>query len=213
MIAQPNDQGFSMIELLTSIGIFAVLMALISTFAIRGMLTIREMSALSEVQTQEQNAAEYMSRLLRFTDNPVETLPATPAITYAGTVAGLPKITFFTYAGTGATDRIPYLATIQQTASGIESSVCPANVTVTPMVCTGTAHRRVLVPKDGQNTPTLRLKYWAGTAALPAELTPAANTSLTTALMNSLRAVQFTITGTGSNMTVDQTVVLENPRS
>lgn len=213
--AVPDDReaGFTLIELIVSVGILSVLMGVISTFAVSGIKTIRTLTVLSDVQAEQQQAGEWLSRLLRFTDNPVETLPVTPAITYAGYSSGRPTLTFHTYSGTGATDRVPYKVTLAQTAKGIETFVWTPDMTSGTPAYTGVAHERVLVPQDTANTPTLSLRYWTGTAAAPTEVLPPANGTLTTAQMNSLRAIQFTIRGSGSNMIVDRTVVLGNPRS
>lgn len=207
------DEGFTLIELTVSVAIMSVLMAIISTFAVGGMKNIRTLTTLSNVQAQEQDAGEWLSRLLRFTDNPVESLPVTPAVTYAGSTAGAPVLTFHTYAGTGPTDRVPYKVTLTRSAKGVQTTVWTPDMTSGTPVYTGTGHERVLIPVQPGNSPTLRLRYWGGTAAAPVELVPPANGTLTTAQMNSLRAVQFTLSGSGSDMIVDRTVVLQNPRS
>ena len=208
-----RDDGFTLIELVVSVAILSILMAIISTFADTGMKNIRTLTTLSNVQAQEQGAGEWISRLLRFTDNPVETLPVTPAITYAGSVAGVPVLTFHTYSGTGPTDRVPYKVTLTRTSKGITTTVWTPDMSSGTPVYTGTGNERVMVPVQAGNDPTLRLRYWGGTAAAPVEVVPPANGTLTTAQMNALRAIQFTISGSGSNMIVDRTVVLENPRS
>lgn len=215
MMSTPDrrDDGFTLIELIVSVGILSVLMAIISTFAIGGIRNIRTLTTLSNVQTQQQEAGEWLSRLLRFTDNPVESLPVTPAVTYAGSAAGAPVLTFHTYSGTGTTDRVPYKVTITRSAKGIQTTVWTPDTSSGTPVYSGSGHERVLVPVENGNTPTLRLRYWGGTAAAPVEVVPPANGTLTTAQMNALRAIQFTISGSGSNMIVDRTVVLENPRS
>lgn len=210
---RPADGGFTLIELTVSVAIMSILMAIISVFAVQGIKTVRTLTTLSNVQAQEQEAGEWLSMLIRFTDNPVESLPVTPAITYAGTVGGAPVLTFHSYSGTGATDRVPYKVTLTRSPKGIVTTVWTPDMSSGTPAYSGTGHERVLVPVEKGNTPTLRLRYWGGTSAAPVEVVPPANGTLTTAQMNALRAIQFTISGSGSNMVVDRTVVLENPRS
>lgn len=207
------EDGFTLVELVVSVGILSVLMAVISTFAIAGIKNIRTLSTLSNVQAQEQDAGEWLSRLLRFADNPVETLPVTPAVTFAGSTAGAPVLTFHTYSGTGATDRVPYKVTLTTSPKGIVTTVWTPDMSSGTPTYTGVGHERVLVATQPGNTPTLRLRYWGGTAGAPVELLPPVNGTLTTAQMNALRSIQFTISGSGSNMIVDRTVVLQNPRA
>lgn len=208
-----EDRGFTLIELVVSVAVLSLLMVLVSAIALSGMRTIRSMTTLSNVQVQEQETGEWLSRLLRYTDNPVETYPATPAITYAGTTAGSPVLTFYTFAGIGARDRIPYKVTITQTAKGIVTQAWTPDMSSGTPVYSAPAHERILVPIANGNSPTLRLRYWGGTPAAPLELIPPTNGTLTDAQMSSIRSVQFTVSGSGSNMIVDRTVTLGNTRS
>lgn len=208
-----RDDGFTLVELMVSVAVLSLLMALVSAIALSGMTTIRSLTTLSNVQVQEQDTGEWLSRLLRFTDNPVDTFPVTPAITYAGSSAGMPVLTFHTFAGIGARDRIPYKVTITQNARGIVTQAWTPDMSSGTPVYSAPAHERVLVPIVNGNTPTLRLRYWAGTPTSPVELVPPANGTLTEAQMNSIRSIQFTISGSGSNMIVDRNVTLGNTRS
>lgn len=208
-----TDDGFTLLELVVSMAVFSLLMILVSAIALSGMKSIRSMTTLSNTQVQEQDTAEWLSRLLRYTDNPVDTYPVTPAVTYAGLTAGKPVLTFHTFAGIGARDRIPYKVTITQNAKGIVTQAMTPDMSSGSPVYSTPAHERILVPVVNGNTPTLQLRYWGGTPAAPIELVPPANGTLTDAQMNSIRSVQFTISGSGSNMIVDRTVTLGNTRS
>jgi prepilin-type N-terminal cleavage/methylation domain-containing protein len=208
-----RDDGFTVVELITVVGILSLLMAIISTFAVNGIRTIRGVTDLSTAQAQAQEASEWISRLLRYADNPVETVPVTPAVTYGGYTSGFTTLTFHTFSGTGGIDRVPYKVTVKQSSKGIETFLwAPDMSSGTPTYLTS-PRERILVPQSPGNTPSLRIRYWAGTAASPAELIPPTGGTLTTAQLNSLRAIQFLITGSGSNMVVDRTVILENPRA
>lgn len=233
-----DDRGFTLVELIAAMGIFVVLMALSTMVIVTGMKSIREASAQMNASQEEQNAAEWMSRLIRFTDNPHETMPVTSAVEYAGTN----KLTFTTFAGVGDVDRVPYKATLQQTPTGIYSTVwtptmtdgIPAyqdtNATAVAAVNAITSSAtndvsstkclsaykvcvRQLVPKTQTNTPVLAFKYYTGTPVSSTEVVPGAGASLTEAQRNALRAIEFTITGSQKGQAVSQLVVLENPRS
>ena len=73
-----RDEGFTMVELLVAVGIFAVLMAIVTTGTIRGFQAIREIRSLASVQAEQQNALLWITRLLRYADNPAESLTPKP---------------------------------------------------------------------------------------------------------------------------------------
>ena len=238
MTRRSHDDGFTLIELVAAMGIFVALMAISTTVIVFGLKAITATAASSSNEQDAQNAAEWMSRALRYADNAHETVPVIPAVEYAGTT----KITFTTFAGLGDIDRVPYKVTLQNSPVGITSTVwTPDMASGTPTYNDGVAAAttavnayfsatvndvatakcftqyracaRVLVPKTTTNTPVLALSYATGNALAATTVTPAANASLTEAQRNALYTVTFEITGTEKGQSVSQTVVLENPRS
>jgi prepilin-type N-terminal cleavage/methylation domain-containing protein len=78
-----RDRGFTLVELLVSIGIFALLMALVSVFMVTGLSALRDASTANSIQAQQQNAVIEMSRQVRYIDNPVPKGVGQPAIFWA----------------------------------------------------------------------------------------------------------------------------------
>lgn len=172
-------------------------------------------------------------RLLRYADNPYANSPIVPSFDYAGSTAGKPVITFYTYAGAGKADRVPYKVILTQTAQGIVTSTWAPDMTSGRPVYSSavgnacrttpvdpTCSTRLLVPVSTTNAPTLALKYYkAGTpvVGVPAppmvELVPPVNGTLTPAQIATLRAVEFTIGGSSATQSVSQRVVLANGQS
>ena len=228
-----TDDGITLIELIVAMGIFSLLMILTSIFMISGVRSIRDTTGRNSVQQEQQNASEWISRMLRYADNPYANSPMVPSFHYACTVAGQPVVTFYTFAGAGKVDRVPYKVTLTRTAKGIVTSTWAPDMTTGRPVYTaavGNACRtvpvdtscstRLLVPATKTNSPTLTVKYYkAGTptTAIPAppmvELVPPANGTLTAAQVATLRAVQFTIGGSSATQSVSQKVVLANGQS
>lgn len=228
-----TDDGITLIELIVAMGIFSLLMILTSIFMISGVRSIRDTTGRNSVQQEQQNASEWISRMLRYADNPYANSPIVPSFDYAGTVAGQPVVTFYTFAGAGKVDRVPYKVTLTRTAKGIVTSTWAPDMSTGRPVYTaavGNACRtvpvdtscstRLLVPATKTNSPTLTVKYYkAGTptTAIPAppmvELVPPANGTLTAAQVATLRAVQFTIGGSSATQSVSQKVVLANGQS
>jgi prepilin-type N-terminal cleavage/methylation domain-containing protein len=98
-----RDSGFTLVELLVAMSVFAVLMVLMSTVTMSGFSTIRTVMARSDTQARAALAIEEASRLLRYTAIPdgqtMAILSASP--TY---------IKFYTYSGSGPRGDVPYLA-------------------------------------------------------------------------------------------------------
>ncbi len=228
-----SDDGISLIELIVAMGIFSLLLIMTSVFMISGVRSIRETTDRNSVQQEQQNASEWISRLLRYADNPFANSPIVPSFDYAGTVASQPVVTFYTFAGAGKADRVPYKVILTKTAKGIMTSTWAPDMRTGRPVYTAavnngcrtspvdsTCTTRLLVPTSNTNTPTLSVKYFkAGTpsAGVPAppmvELVPPVNGTLTAAQIATLRAVQFTIGGTSATQSVSQRVVLANGQS
>ena len=100
---QGSDDGFSLVELMTAMAVFGLLMALVSAAMISGFSGIKTTMAKSEVQQQNQLAAEWMSRALSYAEVPEGVTPATPI-----DAATTNSITFYTNASLGTRAKIPY---------------------------------------------------------------------------------------------------------
>lgn len=228
-----KDDGITLLELIVAMGIFSLLLILTSIFMISGVRSIRDTTGRNSVQQEQQNASEWISRLIRYADNPYANSPIVPSFDYAGAVAGQPVVTFYTFAGAGKADRVPYKVTLTRTAKGIVTSTwAPDMATGRPVYTAAvnngcrtapvdtTCSTRVLVPVSKTNVPTLSLKYFkAGTptTGVPSppmvEVVPPVNGTLTAAQIATLRAVQFTIGGSSATSSVSQTVILANGQS
>jgi len=218
-----SDAGVTLLELIVAMGIFSLLMVVVSVFTISGLKSIRSTTAQNSIQGSQQNAAEWMSRLIRYTDNPYAAATTVPAIDYAGTVAGQPVLTFYTYAGVGSVDRVPYKVTITRSTRGIESTVWAPDMSSGKPVYTAavgntcrttpvdaTCTRRVLVPQSTTDTPTLALTYYNGVGTNATTLNPPANGTLTAAQVAQVKAVEFAIGSAQPGQSLKQRVVLEN---
>ena len=207
-----GDAGFTLIELIVAIGIFSVLVVVSGAALITGVRAVRTQTDREVLQVEEQNAALWLSRLIRNIDNPYDAIPTAPAITFAGFATGRPKMTFTTFAGVGATDRVPYQVTIEQTATSVDTIVtAPDMSSGLPVYNAATGQRRSLVRSSTGVTPKLTLKYFTSLGPPRVELVPPATGSLTAAQMATIKAVEFTITGTRQAQAVQQTVVIGNP--
>jgi prepilin-type N-terminal cleavage/methylation domain-containing protein len=230
-----REDGFTMVELLVSMGIFAILMVIITGAMLSGFSTIRSMTVASELQTDQQNAAEWISKLIRFADNPYDATVTVPAIEQASASAtGVPTLTWYTFGQAGASERVPYKVTLTQvpysptaTLPGIRTTVQEERVTSTGLEAVGTPKTRVLVPATKAQTPMLALEYTAvpkspdtctlysaslDSTGLWCRIVPANNAALTSAQITALAAIRFTITGNQSVSSVSQTVVMGNQR-
>lgn len=101
----PDDDGFSLIELVVAMGIFSLLMVIIGALSLSAFGAIREATSRSEVQTRSQNAMEWTSRLLRYADSPEDG----SAAIFDASATGLSA---YTYAGTGEVADVPSRARI-----------------------------------------------------------------------------------------------------
>lgn len=225
-----KDDGITLIELIVAMGIFSLLLIITSVFMISGVRSIRDTTGQNSIQQEQQNAAEWISRLLRYADNPFANSPIVPSFDYAGSIAGQPLVTFYTFAGTGTADRVPYKVSLTKTAKGIVTSTWAPDMSTGRPVYTAavnngcrvspadaTCSTRLLVPASPVNSPTLSIKYFSAgtpTPGVPAppmvELVPPVNGTLTAAQIATLRAVQFSIGGTSATQSVSQKVVLAN---
>ena len=208
-----TDTGFTLIELVVAIGVFAVLVVVSGAAMITGMRAVHDQTARGVLQREEQDAGLWLSRLVRNIDNPIDTVPTTPAITYAGTVNGRPTLTFTTFAGVGAVDRVPYRVTIEQTDASIDTVVTAPDLTTgTPVYNAASAQRRTLVRGTAGAPPKLTLRYLTALGPPAVAIAPPANGTLTADQLSKVVAIEFTIAGAEQAQAVQQVVVLENPR-
>ena len=63
-----KDDGITLIELIVAMGIFSLLMIVTSIFMISGVRSIRDTTGRNSVQQEQQNASEWISRLIRYAD-------------------------------------------------------------------------------------------------------------------------------------------------
>lgn len=209
------EGGFTLIELMVAIGVFAILMAIVTTLFVRGIKTMQVAQRGSTTQAQQQNAMESLTRLVRYADNPVEGASPPPAITEATASS----MTFTTYSGTGPVDRLPYLVHIARTSAGVISQISmPVNASGAAVLTnglptySGAPAVRTLVQTTAQQTPTIGFRYWSLVNQVSTELVPLAGASLTAAQMKAIATVDITIRDSISAESLVQTVFLENPR-
>ncbi len=222
-----SDTGFTLIELMVAIGLFGMLMALVTVFVVTGVGSIKDASTANNVQAQQQNAMLVMSRQVRYIDNPVNS-GVPPAAILEATPDSL---AFFTLSGTGTVDRLPYKLLLCTTPRGVESFTWPPALTsggavldTTPDMTVPTcddagaagANRRILLVDDISTAPDLAFRYWrARTAADPAgtgdvEMVPAG--SLTSDQLDLLTKITVTLTDPSLGIPLEETIVLANER-
>ena len=184
------DRGFTLVELLVSIGIFALLMALVSVFMVTGLSALRDASTANSIQAQQQNAVIEMSRQVRYIDNPVPKGVGQPAILWASP----DRMVFFSLSGSGEVDRLAYKVMLCNSELGVESFVwaptldagtasAASTVNIDPDLSVptcddaGAAHwtydidgstvtkpvqRRLLVDKDNLSDPRVAFRFFEG---------------------------------------------------
>ena len=212
------DAGFTLVELLVAMGIFAILMAIVSVIMVNGLGSIRDATTANTVQAQQQNAMLALSRQLKYIDNPVNSgnppaaiLQATPS-----------TMVFFTLSGSGAIDRLPYKIMVCTTARGVEQFSWPPTLTngaavlstspnMTVPACTDAggagATRRVLLPDQSDTAPAIAFEYFDADGAA---LVPTG--SLSTAQLDQLASVRVTMSDPSLGAPLQQTVLLVNER-
>jgi prepilin-type N-terminal cleavage/methylation domain-containing protein len=189
------DGGFTLIELVTAMAVFSVLMVMVGAITLSGFSSIREITSRSEIQQESQNAAEWATRLLRYTDLPEG---QTAAITAASPSA----IRFFTYSGTGPKNDVPYEAHLFVVANADGTSSLVSDVW-TPTAVTGgwtwnetPARRELLRVPAGVGTP-LSVRVFACNTLTGCdtreEVTPGAYGPVTLAEGRVLESVEFAI--------------------
>ena len=220
------DGGFTLVELLVAIAIFAMLTGVISTAVVNGYRTIRDVGELSDVQVQQQNALLWITRLLRYADNPLEGyapttwVPLGSASTDAG---GNSQIVFYTYSATGPVEGVPYKADLRITPDGDLISTVSTPTLVGDEYCwlrtdraacsgiTEDVATRVLVRATTTHAPSFTLTYLdgSGTIVVPPV---AADQASWDDWATAVDQVRMSISDDGFAQNVEQTVRLVNPR-
>ncbi len=222
-----RDDGFTLIELMVSIGIFGILMAMVSVIVINGMGSLRTATTGNTVQAEQQNAMLVTSRLVRYIDNPVNSGVPPAAILQATPTS----LAFFTLSGTGNVDRLPYKVMLCTTQRGVESftwapalvngaAVPNANPNMSVPTCNDAgavgAMRRVLLQNAQDTQPSMAFRYWRartvadGIGTGDIEILPSG--SLTTAQLALLSSVTIVLSDPSLGGSLEQTVVLANER-
>lgn len=157
--AASGEDGFSLIELLVALGIFSILMVIVTALSITSLRAIAEARQRSQLQVEAQNAMEWMSRLLRYADVP-------PGGTTAIEDASTDAITVYTYSGTGDVPDAPYRARIFLENGPGDSTVIVSEVT-TPVrsgdgwTWTGpSSQRRLLTLPATLGREPLKIEYF-----------------------------------------------------
>jgi prepilin-type N-terminal cleavage/methylation domain-containing protein len=97
----PGEAGFTLVEMMTAVAVFGILMVFASRTMLTGMHGINGIMKRSETQQQAQNAAEWIAGQLAFMETPEG---RTTAIDEASPTS----LTFYTYSGVGAKINVPY---------------------------------------------------------------------------------------------------------
>lgn len=202
-----RDEGFTLVELLVAMGIFSLLMVIVTTIFVQGLRGVTTLNADANVQQEQQNAALWISRLLRYVDNPWEGSAPPAAIDAASSSS----ITFYSFAaaGTSTYDRQPFKVTVKQSGNDVVSEVTNPVASGGTFTWPGTPATRTLVRATTRNKPTLALRYYNGQGT---ELLPPADAAAFPEWARGIESVRFTITDSGSAVIADQTVMIANPR-
>lgn len=125
-----EEAGFTLVEMMVSIGVFGVLMAIMGTATLNAFNTINSVTETGDTQMRISLAAEQASRMFRYASRPD---PSRSAIASASTTS----ITFYTYSGTGSVGDVPYKVTIRTVTVGDHKKVMATT-------CRPTAYGKVL---------------------------------------------------------------------
>jgi prepilin-type N-terminal cleavage/methylation domain-containing protein len=160
-----DDSGFTLVELLTAIAVFSVLMVIVGRGTLTGFSAIRDIGDKSNAQADAQNAAEWLTRQLRYVETPEG---QASAITEASPNA----ISFYTYSGSGPKHDVPYLVKVFVTTTKGDEGVAPCLVVTPP--ATGAKWKNLC---SSVSTPTRVTGGWSWPAPVTRQLlrVPAAN--------------------------------------
>jgi prepilin-type N-terminal cleavage/methylation domain-containing protein len=107
-----DDAGFTMVEMMVAVGIFATLMALIGGGLLRAMSGLRSVDTVATGQLEASVAMEQLGRYIRYMALPKVPKSGTSPNTSGLISASSTALTFYSYAGTGSRHDIPYLVEI-----------------------------------------------------------------------------------------------------
>jgi prepilin-type N-terminal cleavage/methylation domain-containing protein len=116
-----DDDGFTLVELLAAMGIFSILMAMISATMLGGMTSIGHIAKRTQQQATYEQVSETISRLLRYTVSPES--PISPIVS-----AGKDAITFYSASGFGSSNDRPNKVHVwfDSTSKLVKMTVMPA---------------------------------------------------------------------------------------
>jgi prepilin-type N-terminal cleavage/methylation domain-containing protein len=185
-----GDAGFTLIELMTAIGVFSVLMVIVGAATLSGFSAIREATSRSSIQSESQNGMEWISKLLRYAALPAGQASSMPTATAT-------SVMVYTYSGTGSKEDVPYRARISARATSDGGTSVISEVWTPTLTAAGwtwpdiastdpalVKTRELLTIPPGVTGSALSLKYYActptaGCAATRRLVTPGASGPLT----------------------------------
>lgn len=157
-----GDEGFTVTELLVAMGIFSLLMVVVGAATLSLFSAIRAATTRSDVQTESQNAMEWISRLIRYAQAP----DATHSVVELATGTSL---RVYSYAGLSPVTDMPVKVQISTEnqpdgARRVISQVWDPVRSGSSWVWSATPQRRTLltIPADVAGNP-LTFQYYACT--------------------------------------------------
>lgn len=172
--AAEGEAGFSLIELIVALGLFSLLMVIVTGLSIAALRGISEASRRAELQVQSQNAMEWISRLVRYADVPDG---GTTAIEDASATG----LTAYSYSGTGEISDAPYRIRLFTEPGPDDSTVVVSEVTTPVRTADGWAwtgqvqQRRLLSLPARLGTEPLSIEYFVcdpDDCSVPSPYTP-----------------------------------------
>jgi prepilin-type N-terminal cleavage/methylation domain-containing protein len=157
-VAADEEAGFTLVELMVAMAVFAILMVIVGGAMLSGFVGVQDIMARTETGASARIAGDWTGKLLRYTD-----LPEGQAA--AITEASSTSITFFTYSGTGAKRDVPYRARLY-TVTNADATRSIMSQVWTPLSVTGgwtwatpPVTRNLLTLPPTASTP-LRVAVW-----------------------------------------------------
>ena len=163
-----KDGGYTVIELMVSLAVFSILAIISATAMLNIFSGIRQVTSQSNELSQAQNAAEWVSRLVRYAAIPVG---SDSAIVQASPES----IVLYSYSGTGQRSDIPYkvrVVTLTQLdgTTDVISDVAPGTLIDGEWQWSGDwsgtgiplgATRRFLLTTPSESDPPISMEIWA----------------------------------------------------
>lgn len=200
--AEHGSDGFTLVEVLISLAIFGIMSLLVSMLIVTNLPQLRGIQSNQEAQTQQQQAMEWSSRLVRYTGIPIN---GTMAIEKATSQ----EFVFYSYAGTGSAGSLPYkVRLLSDETKGLVSEVyAPTASATTVMYTTAPVTRYVLFP-DNYDELSPVFKYTDITGKELKFLSDTLGLSVTD--MPAIRAVAVRFTDSEDNVQTEQVIDLVN---